>query len=145
MPAKSASASMKTKEAPKELIGEPKNAQEQDTAFAAISYVLGLWIAIIIYIVKKDKFNRFHALQAIIFDIAIMIIDLVVFGVLIALIFVLGIFTAGIGFIPGFLVFYILVFAIGILNFAIRLFLAYKAYKGEMFRMPVIGDLADRE
>ncbi len=120
--------------------------QEQpDTAFAAISYVLGLWIAIIIYLVKKDRFTRFHALQAIILDVAIMIIDLIVFGAIIALVFVFGIVTAGIGFIPGFMIFYLLMFAIGILNLAIRLFLGYKAYKGEMFKIPVIGDFADKE
>ena len=137
---------MPAKQLPKNIESEnAKETQEQDTAFAAISYILGLWIAIIIYFVKKDKFNRFHALQAIIFDIAIMVIDLVIFGVVIALIFFFGILTAGIGFIPGIIIFYILAFAIGILNFAIRLFLAYKAYKGEIFKMPVIGDLADRE
>jgi uncharacterized membrane protein len=71
-----------------------------------------------------------------------MILDFIVFGVLIALIFVLGIVSAGIGFIPGFMIFYIIAIAIGILNLMIRVYLGYKAYKGETYKLPVIGDWA---
>lgn len=95
--------------------GLPKN-----TA-AALSYVLGWLTGIVFLLVEKDPFVRFHAMQSI-----------VTFGALnvIALIPVLNIILGPIVFIVGFVLWLVLIF---------------KAYQGEEFKLPVVGDFAKKQ
>lgn len=95
--------------------GLPKN-----TA-AALSY-FGLWITGILFLLlEKDPFVRFHAMQSII-----------TFGVLtiIALFPILNIF---------------LFWPAVILGFALWLILIFKAYQGEEFKLPWIGEFAKKQ
>jgi uncharacterized membrane protein len=94
--------------------GLPKN-----TA-AALSYVLGWLTGIVFLLVEKDPFVRFHAMQSI-----------VVFGALTLL-----------SFVP--VVGWVLSPLIMIVAFALWLFLIYKAYQGEEFMLPYVGDLAKK-
>lgn len=94
--------------------GLPKN-----TA-AALSYVLGWLTGIVFLLVEKDQFVRFHAAQSIVTFGALTIISLIpmVGWVLSPLVMILG--------------------------FALWLLLIYKAYQGEEFMLPVIGDFAKK-
>jgi uncharacterized membrane protein len=92
--------------------GLPKN-----TA-AALSYVLGWLTGIVFLLVEKDPFVRFHAMQSI-----------VVFGALTLL-----------SFLP--VVGWVLSPLIMIIAFALWLLLIYKAYQGEEFKLPWVGDFA---
>jgi len=95
-------------------LGLPKN-----TA-AALSYV-GLWITgIIMLLIEKDPFVRFHAMQSII-----------VFGLLT----VIWVFP----------LFWLLTPLIGLVGFILWLLLIYKAYQGEEFKLPVVGDFAKKQ
>lgn len=94
--------------------GLPKN-----TA-AALSYVLGWLTGIIFLLIEKDPFVRFHAMQSV-----------VTFGIL-----TLASFVPVIG--------WILSPIIMILGFVLWLLLIYKAYQGEEFKLPVVGDLAKK-
>lgn len=96
-------------------LGLPKN-----TA-AALSYVLGWITGIVFLLVEKDPFVRFHAMQSII-----------VFGILTV-----------INFIP--LIGWILSPLIMIVGFVLWLLLIYKAYQGEEFMLPVVGDFAKKQ
>jgi len=95
--------------------GLPKN-----TA-AALSYVLG-WITGIVFLLmyRKDNFIRFHAAQSI-----------VTFGILTVIVFI-----PVIGWILSPLVW--------IVGFVLWLFLIYKAYQGEEFKLPWVGNLAKK-
>jgi uncharacterized membrane protein len=95
--------------------GLPKN-----TA-AALSYVLGWLTGIVFLIIEKDPFVRFHAMQSI-----------VVFGALTIL-----------SFLPvlGWLLSPILM----VLGFVLWLVLIYKAYQGEEFELPVVGQFARKQ
>jgi uncharacterized membrane protein len=90
---------------------------------ALIAYVLG-WISglAVILIEKNDEFVRFHAMQSII-----------TFGALT----LLSIFA-------GWAFFYFSFFGsiIHIATIALWVILMVKAYQGEKFKLPVIGDLA---
>ena len=90
-----------------------------------LCYLLG-WVTglIFFFLESKNSFVRFHALQS-----------LITFGI-IALVYWF--------FIPGFFAygFYKIV---GILVFVLWAFLMYKAYKGERFKLPLIGDFSERQ
>ncbi len=88
---------------------------------AALSYSL-LWLSGVIFlIVEKDEFVRFHAMQSIL-----------TFGALTVL-----------SFVP--LVGAILSPFIALVTFVLWLVLIYKAYQGEEFKLPVIGDFAKEQ
>ena len=95
--------------------GLPKN-----TA-AALSYVLGWLTGIVFLLIEKDSFVRFHAMQSVI-----------TFGALtvIAIIPVIG---------------WVLSPLVMILGFVLWLVLIFKAYQGEEFKLPVIGDFAKKQ
>lgn len=92
--------------------GLPKN-----TA-AALSYVIGPLTGVIFYLIEKDPYVRFHAMQSI-----------VVFG----LVFVLQ-WTFGLT-----MVLFALVPIITIAAFALWLLLVYKAWSGEEWEVPILG------
>jgi uncharacterized membrane protein len=88
---------------------------------ALLSYLLGFITGIIFYLAEKEnKFVRFHAMQSII-----------VFAVL---------FVAGfiIGLIP------VINLAFWLAELVLWIVLMVKAYQGEKFKLPVVGDLAEK-
>ena len=92
----------------------------------ALAYFLGIVTGLIFFLVEKEsRFVKFHAMQSI-------LVWLVIVGVSIV-----------IGLIPiiGWLFDFLLIFA----SFFLWLFLMYKAYKGEWFKLPVIGDIAEQQ
>ena len=94
--------------------GLPKN-----TA-AALAYVLGWLTGIVFLIIEKDSFVRFHAMQSVVTFGALTILTLlpVIGGVLSPLVIILG--------------------------FILWLLLIYKAYQGEEFKLPWLGDWAKK-
>ena len=97
-----------------------------ENLMGAAAYLLGFITGIIFLIVEKEsKFVRFHAMQS-----------TILFG---------GIFIANIvlGFIPflGWLVGLILSFA----AFIFWIICMWKAFQGEMYKVPYVGDLADQQ
>ena len=97
-----------------------------DQNVAGLLCYLAGWITGLIFflIEKENKFVRFHAMQSII-----------TFGGLTMLFMVLG-------FIPilGWALFPIL----GIVQLVLWILLMVKAYQGEQFKLPVIGDMAEK-
>ncbi|KKQ48708.1 MAG: hypothetical protein US95_C0006G0025 [Candidatus Woesebacteria bacterium GW2011_GWB1_38_5] len=99
----------------KGLTGLPKN-----TA-GALSYVLGPITGVVFYILEKDPFVKFHAMQSI-----------VVFGVIFIVQWSLAITIILVG-ISGLL---------GVLSFVLWLVLIFKAWKGEEWEVPYLGRYA---
>ena len=96
-------------------IGLPKNTT------AALSYVLGWLTGIVVLLLEKDPFVRFHAMQSII-----------TFGILTIL--------AMVPFVG-----WVLSPLVMIVSFVLWLVLIFKAYQGEEFKLPVIGDFAKKQ
>lgn len=88
---------------------------------AALSYVLGWLTGIIFLLIERDKFVRFHAMQSI-----------VTFGVLTILSFVpvIGWLLSPLVMIVGFILWLVLIF---------------KAYQGEEFKLPIVGEFAKKQ
>jgi uncharacterized membrane protein len=114
----------------------------EDNMMAAVAYLLSFVTGIVIYLMykeKKNKFVLFHAMQAIIFGVAIFAVFIVlgIAGVVLAMIPVIG-WIVGLIMIPIWLV-----LALG--SFALWIFLMYKAYSGVKFKIPVVGDFAEKQ
>lgn len=92
---------------------------------ALLSYLLGFITGIIFYVLEKDnKFVRFNAMQSI-----------VVFGFLFVLHVILSL-------IPG--IGWVLSPIIGVVGIILWILLMIKAYQGEYLKLPVAGDIAEK-
>jgi uncharacterized membrane protein len=99
----------------KTVTGLPRNTE------AALTYVLGWLTGIIFLLMSKDKSIRFHAMQSII-----------TFGIItiVVMIPVVGWVISPLAMIVGFVLWLVLIF---------------KAYQGEEFILPVIGEFAKKQ
>ena len=90
-----------------------------------LCYLAGWITGLIFFLIEKDnQFVRFHALQSII-----------TFGGLTVLFMVLG-------FIP--LIGWMLFPVLAIVQLVLWILLMVKAYQGEKFKLPVVGDMAEK-
>jgi uncharacterized membrane protein len=92
---------------------------------AGLLCYLGIWVTGIIFFIleQKNKWVRFHAAQSI-----------VVFGTL-------SVISAIIGWIP--IIGHVFSTIIGIIGFILWIVLMVKAYKGERYKLPLAGDIAE--
>lgn len=115
---------------------------------AAISYI---WIVGVIFFIleKENKFVRFHALQSILFGVAnsVIMFILAIVAVVLSLAFGIGGALVGgpleslISLLVGLI--WLLFWLLGLLMFAGLIFAAYKAYQGQKFKLPIIGNIAE--
>lgn len=91
----------------------------------ALSYFLGFITGILLLLLEKDnKFVRFHAMQSTIVSILLFVVVVIL------------------GIIP---LFWLMLPFIWLLELILWLLLMFKAYQGEMFKLPVIGDIAEQQ
>lgn len=84
-----------------------------------LCYALGVITGIIFFIIEKEsEFVKFHAMQS-----------AIIFGI----VWIISIFLAPLSLI------------IGPLSLLLWLFLMFKAYKGEKYKIPGIGDFAEKQ
>jgi uncharacterized membrane protein len=90
---------------------------------AGLLCYLGWWVTAIIFLIleKENKFVRFHAMQS-----------LITFGVL----FIISLALSWVFFIG---------YILWVLSVVLWVILMYKAYKGEKYKLPVIGDIAEKQ
>ena len=108
----------------KKNLGETSIGMQPNLA-ALLSYFLGFITGLVFYLVeKKNKFVRFHAMQSIVVFGGLFVINLVliVIPVLGALISVL----------------------LSLLSLVLWVLLMIKAYQGEYFKLPIAGDIAEK-
>jgi len=120
---------------------------------AAISYI---WIVglIFFFMEKENKFVRFHAMQSILFGIANTVIMtlLAIVATILTVVFTLGAAAAasagssGLGAIVGLFVWliWILFWVLAMLFLVGLIFAAIKAYQGQKFKLPIIGNIAEK-
>ncbi len=110
--------------------GKCSNGLQANVA-AALSYALGPITGIVFYLIEKEnKFVRFHAMQSII-----------VFGT----IFVVSIgssFMLGMMLPPA--IVSMISNIIGMVSLALWVVLMIKAFQGENFKLPIAGDIAEK-
>jgi uncharacterized membrane protein len=98
---------------------------------AVLSYVLGLVTGIVFFLIEKDnKFVRFHAMQSIIVFGGLLVISVAnSFMLRVILPWQLYSMISGI---------------IGIVGLILWIVLMIKAYQGDYFKLPVVGDIAEK-
>ena len=88
-----------------------------------------LFIPAIIFLViepyNKNRFVRFHCFQSLFYTVACIVIGI------------------ALGFIP--LLGIVVGMLLSLLEFAVWVILLLKAYQGQMFKLPVIGDMAEQQ
>ena len=91
----------------------------------ALSYFLGFITGILFLVFEKEnKFVRFHAMQSIIISVLLFVIVMIL------------------GIIP---LFWLMLPFVWLLELILWLLLMFKAYQGEKFKLPVIGDIAEQQ
>lgn len=115
---------------------------------AALSYI---WIVGVIFFImeKENRYVRFHALQSILFGVAnsvIMIVLAILAGVL-TVVFGIGgaMVGGGAGTLASLVVWliWLLFWLIAMVMFVGLILAAVKAYQGQKFKLPIIGNMAD--
>lgn len=97
----------------------------EENIAALLSYVLGWITGLIFFLIEKDsKFVKFHAMQSIITFAGLMIVSWIL-----SLLPVIG---------------WIISLLLGILALVLWIILMIKAYQGERFKLPIVGDLAEK-
>ena len=93
---------------------------------AALAYLAGFITGIIFVAVEKDsRFVKFHAFQSLIFFVGYFIIWSVLWAV-------------------AWWIMWILALPVSLAVLMLWLFLMFKAYQGEKFKLPIIGDIAEK-
>jgi uncharacterized membrane protein len=119
--------------APAQTSASAPSAGMTDNLAAALSYI---WIVGLIFLLiepyNKNRFVRFHAFQSVFYGVAWMILW---FGI--HIVFAIMPFL-GLLILPIYAL-------IGLGGFVYWLFLAFKAYNNEQYKIPVIGDMAAKQ
>lgn len=91
-----------------------------------LCYVLGFITGIIFLVLEKDnKFVRFHAMQSIAVFLALFVISMVI-----GIIPILG---------------WLLSSLLGLVSLILWILLMFKAYQGELYKLPIAGDFAEKQ
>ena len=137
------------------MLPEPSSDEKTMATLAQVLQIIGSWIApLVIYLIRREsKFVSFHAMQALLWQIVVLILWMgamfVWFGVIFSLVLshggqpasskvppirmILGIGTVG-----------LMALAIAVANVFLAIFYGIKAGNGKWAEYPVIGKLARR-
>jgi uncharacterized membrane protein len=112
----------------------PTSMGMQANVAAGLSYVLG-WITGLIFFFgeKQNRFVRFNAMQSILLYAALTVVYILLEAIGTAFLFS-GLFT----------LFVLLTYVVGIGGFVLWILLMVNAFQGKYFKLPVIGDYAEK-
>ncbi|MDD5542681.1 MAG: DUF4870 domain-containing protein [Acidobacteriia bacterium] len=116
--------------------GAPAGAGLEANVAGMLCYLAGFITGIIFLVIEphnKNRFVRFHAFQSIFFSVVWIVFSMICSFFIMALPF-------GLWFVGS-----LLHLIIWLGGFLLWLFLMYKAYNNEMFKLPVIGDIAMKQ
>ncbi|MEK7165265.1 MAG: hypothetical protein AAB874_00460 [Patescibacteria group bacterium] len=107
-------------------MAETQSTQGNENMLGAVAYLLGFVTGIILlFVEKKSKSVRFHAMQSTILFGGLFVVNL------------------GLGFIP--LLGWLAGFLLSLFGFVMWLLLMWKAFNGEMYKVPYVGALAEKQ
>ncbi len=105
---------------------------DQDKLMAALSYIIGIIVPLIILLTesKNRAFQRYHAIQSLGLDAALFVASIAL-CIIVTVIQIIPVVGQVIG---------CLMIFVYLAPLVIVIYYAYKAYKGEMFEIPVVTD-----
>jgi uncharacterized membrane protein len=110
---------------------------------AALGYIIGILGLINFLIEKESKFVKFHGIQSVLYSVSIGVVFTVVWIVLFVFSLILSTVSDVLGMIMG-LITGLLFFAFFIAMLGGLIYAAYKAYQGQMFKLPIVGNFAEK-
>ena len=118
----------------------PASTGMEENVAAALCYFFGLISGVLFLVMEpynKNKTIRFHAFQSIFFSIGAIVLNITVSIV----------FAIMRGILPYsmWIIFSMLSLLLSLCFLALWIFLMYKAYNRERFKIPIIGDLAEKQ
>lgn len=116
----------------------PASSSSDDNLIAAVCYIIAILVPLFVLFTEKknNKFLAFHAWQSMIFAV----LWIIVWGCLTVVTMVASVATGGIGSFLG-----CLFLPLGLVVLVAALFTAYKAYQGVKYKLPIIGDFAEKQ
>jgi uncharacterized membrane protein len=111
----------------------------QENVAGLLCYIFGWLSGLIFLLIDKRSFVRFHGAQAIAFNIAVIVVWIAFWIVVLILGFITAMMHMPIGFLTIFLW-----PVIGIAIFASWIYVMYKAYQHEKYKLPIIGNIVER-
>lgn len=101
---------------------------------ALVSYILSPLTGLIFFLIEKEsRFVRFHAMQSLLFGAAMIILSIVFTFLSTMLMFISGVLAGLFG---------LLSLLVWLGFFVLWILCLVKAYQGQMFKLPVVGDMA---
>lgn len=105
--------------------GKTSTGLQQNVA-GLLCYVLGWVTGIVFLLLEKDnRFVRFHAVQSIVVFGALTVVDIVL------------------NFIP--IIGWVIAWIIGVVAIILWIVLMFKAYQGQMYKLPIAGNIAEQQ
>lgn len=101
---------------------------------ALIGWIIGIVALVLIFIEKENRFVRFQAIQATIFHVGFF----AVYIVLAIIVGILSVISSYLGFLG------ILLLPLWLVWFGVMIYGAIKSFQGQNFKLPIIGDLAEK-
>lgn len=98
----------------------------------ALCYVLGFLTGIVFFVMEKDsKFVKFHAVQSIATFLPLMILGWIISSLFwsFTMMWLVGILST----------------MLFIIELVLWIILIMKAYQGEMYKLPIVGDIAEKQ
>jgi len=116
---------------------------------AALSYI---WIVglVFFFIEKENKFIRFHAMQSVLYGVLWFVVMMVMFVLSIIISIIAGVASAAAGSAGGliglllWLISLIVWLVVPLIYVGGLIFAAIKAYQGTLFKLPIIGNMAEK-
>ena len=121
-------------------VGEKSSTGLDANVAGALTYLLGIITGVVFYAIEKDsRFVKFHAMQSIIVSLAVIAAS-VAYGVVSSILMWIPV----LGWIAALALFFVwMIAALGLL--VLWLLLMIKAFQGERYKLPYIGDLAEKQ
>jgi uncharacterized membrane protein len=125
------------------LPGKSSTGLDENIA-ALLTYIFGWVSGLIFFLIEKDsKLVRFHAMQSILFNVAVAIVCFIGWIITAVLVVILAQIADAMGAVAGLLATLIwLVISIGLL--IVFIMCLVRAYQGKYFKLPFIGDMAEK-
>jgi len=103
----------------------PPTRTGDENIIAAVSYLMGFFTGIVIYLLYKDKskFISFHAMQSNIVSVAMFVVYMVL------LISIVG---------------WLILPFFALASLVLWVWMMYMAYKGEKYKLPYVGEMAEK-
>ncbi len=110
---------------------------------AALGYIISILGLINFIIDKENRFVRFHGIQSILYSVGIGAVFTVAWIVLLVLAVVLAMVSDVLG-VLMWIINVLLFLAFFLAMFGGLIYAAYKAYQGQMFKLPIVGNFAEK-